>query len=211
MNETSSPWKVQPGHFGTGIQNIHILPNFIDAKDVEAINKFAMTINEWANAKDENEYAEDGTCIYDASYWNNRQCADFILKRISPDIYNLIDTYIDKMANTINSIFSCRVSKRPPCIIRWFSGIEQRPHADKQMPDGSPNPFPTYDINSLFYWNDNFEGGELYYPQYDLEIKPQPGLAVVHPGDINYLHGVRMVTAGERYTTPAFYSVEEFV
>jgi hypothetical protein len=35
----------------------------------------------------------------------------------------------------------------------------------------------------------------------------KPGLAVLHPGDINYLHGVKMVTAGERFTTPAFYTV----
>jgi predicted 2-oxoglutarate/Fe(II)-dependent dioxygenase YbiX len=75
------------------------------------------------------------------------------------------------------------------------------------MNDGSPNPFPDYDLNSLFYYNDDFEGGELYYPDHDISIKPKPGLAVLHPGDINYLHGVKMVTAGERFTTPAFYTV----
>jgi hypothetical protein len=78
------------------------------------------------------------------------------------------------------------------------------------MPDGSPNPFPTYDINSLFYWNDDFEGGELYYPQHDIVVKPKPGLAVVHPGDIHYLHGVKPIISGERFTTPAFYTVESF-
>jgi hypothetical protein len=206
----SSPWKVPPGHFGNGPENIHIFKNFIEKDDVATISDFARTITEWANDKEENEYAEDGTCTYDASYWNNRQCSSTILQRINPDIYALIDKYIDKMAETINNIYNCRVSNRPPCIIRWFAGIEQRPHADKQMNNGSPNPFPTYDINSLFYWNDDFEGGELYYPDHDIIIKPEPGLAVLHPGDIHYLHGVKMVTSGERYTTPAFYSVEEF-
>lgn len=126
-------------------------------------------------------------------------------------MYRLIELYIDKMALLITELYSCRVLSRPPCIIRWFPGIEQRPHADKQMNDGSPNPFPTYDLNSLFYWNDDFEGGELYYPDHDITIKPEPGLAVLHPGDINYLHGVKLVTSGERYTTPAFYSIEEFI
>jgi hypothetical protein len=206
-----SPWKVPPGYFGSGTENIHIFKDFIEKEDLYDISSFARTISEWANDKEENEYAEDGTCTYDASYWNNRQCSGVILKRINPEIYDLIDKYIDKMASLINETYSCRVSKRPPCIIRWFSGIEQRPHADKQMNDGSPNPFTTYDINSLFYYNDDFEGGELYYPQHDITIKPEPGLAVFHPGDINYLHGVRMVTSGERFTTPAFYSVEEFL
>jgi predicted 2-oxoglutarate/Fe(II)-dependent dioxygenase YbiX len=75
------------------------------------------------------------------------------------------------------------------------------------MNNGLPNPFPDYDINSLFYYNDDFDGGELYYPQHGITVKPEPGLAVLHPGDINYLHGVKIVTSGERFTTPAFYSV----
>lgn len=207
---TDSPWKVRPGHFGTGPENIHIFEDFIDAEDVEKVSAFSRTINEWANDKEEDEFDENGVCIYDASYWNNRQCSSQILKRISPEIYSLIDKYIDKMAITIQSTYGCAVSNRPPCIIRWFAGIEQRPHADKQMPDGSPNPFPTYDINSLFYWNDDFEGGELYYPQHDIVVKPKPGLAVVHPGDIHYLHGVKPIISGERFTTPAFYTVESF-
>jgi hypothetical protein len=205
-----SPWKVAPGHFGTGPENIYIFEDFIDADDVRTVSAFSRTISEWANDKEEDEFDENGVCIYDASYWNNRQCSSQILKRISPEIYSLIDKYINKMAKTINLKYECRVSNRPPCIIRWFAGIEQRPHADKQMPDGSPNPFPTYDINSLFYWNDDFEGGELYYPQHDIVVKPKPGLAVVHPGDIHYLHGVKPIISGERFTTPAFYTVESF-
>jgi len=103
--------------------------------------------------------------------------------------------------------FKVKLLIRPPVIIRWFPGIEQKPHADKQLNDGSPNPFPTYDLNSLLYYNDQFDGGELYYPQHDIEIKPEPGLAVAHPGDTYYLHGVKMVTNGERYTTPSFYTI----
>jgi len=206
-----SPWPVPPGTFGTTAWNIRVYKNFIEKDDVARIVKFAKNITEWANQKDENEYAEDGTCTYDASYWNNRQCTHDIIKRLDPQIYDLIDFYIDKMAVAAGEVFKCKLSKRPPCLIRWFPGIEQRPHADKQMPDGSPNPFIDYDINSLFYYNDDFEGGELYYPEHDIVIKPEPGLAVLHPGDIHYLHGVKMVTAGERFTSPAFYTVESFM
>lgn len=208
--ESNSPWKVKPGYFGVGPENIHIFENFIDKEDVVAVGSFAKTITEWSNHRQESEYDENGVCIYDADYWNNRQCTHSILQRISPEIYSLIDSYIDKMAKTIENIYNCNVGKRPPCIIRWFAGIEQRPHADKQMPDGSPNPFPTYDLNSLFYWNDDFEGGELYYPDHDIVVKPKPGLAVFHPGDIHYMHGVKPIISGERFTTPAFYSVESF-
>lgn len=203
-----SPWKVEPGFFGTGPENIHIIKNFIDEKDVATIASFARTIKEWSNGSDVDIFDENGVCTYSASYWNNRQCTWDILERIDKGVYDLIDSYLDKMAVTAGDIFGCKLEKRAPCIVRWFEGIEQRPHADKQMNDGSPNPFTDYDINSLFYWNDDFEGGELYYPQHDIVVKPEPGLAVIHPGDINYLHGVKMVTSGERYTSPAFFTVE---
>jgi len=199
---------ITPGYFGNSINNIKIIKNFIDLEDLKIIQNFLPTINEWMDAG-KNEYSDDGVCLYDASYWSNRQCSHDILFRINLDIYNLIYKYIKKMNYFLEDEFKVKLLSRPPVIIRWFAGLEQKPHADKQLNDGSPNPFPTYDINSLFYYNDEFEGGELYYPQHDKIVRPEPGLAVAHPGDINYLHGVKMVTSGERYTTPSFYTVTE--
>lgn len=199
---------VEPGHFGDSADNIKVVNNFVELEDLKTIQKFLPTINEWMDAG-ENQYAEDGTCTYDASYWSNRQCSWDILQKINIDIYNLVDKYIDKMKKFLEDEFKVSLYKRPPVIVRWFPGLEQKPHADKQLNDGNPNPFPTYDINSLIYYNDDFDGGELYYPQHGVEVKPKPGLAVAHPGDINYLHGVKMVTKGERYTTPSFYTITE--
>jgi predicted 2-oxoglutarate/Fe(II)-dependent dioxygenase YbiX len=201
---------VLPGHFGNSKNNIKIIKNFVELNDLKVIQDFLPTINEWMDAG-ENQYSEDGTCTYDASYWQNRQCSFDILAKINIDIYNLIDKYIIKMQRFLEDQFKVKLSIRPPVIIRWFPGLEQQPHADKQLNDGSPNPFPTYDLNSLIYYNDDFEGGELYYPQHDMVIKPEPGLAVAHPGDINYLHGVKMVTKGERFTTPSFYTITELL
>jgi hypothetical protein len=201
---------ILPGHFGDSKENIKIIDNFIELEDLKIIQKFLPTINEWMDAG-QNQYAEDGTCTYDASYWQNRQCSWDILQRINVDIYNLIDKYIHKMKSFLEDSFKVKLNTRPPVIIRWFPGLEQQPHADKQLNDGSPNPFPTYDINSLFYYNDEFTGGELYYPQHELVVSPKPGLAVAHPGDINYLHGVKKVLSGERYTTPSFYTITELL
>jgi hypothetical protein len=199
---------VEPGHFGSSKSNIKIIDNFIELEDLKIIQKFLPTINEWMDAG-ENQYADDGTCIYDASYWADRQCSWDILQKINIQVYNIIDKYILKMKQSLEQFFNISLSTRPPVIIKWRPGMEQRPHADKQTNDGKPNPFPTYDINSLFYYNDDFEGGELYYPDHDLVVKPKPGLAVAHPGDVNYLHGVKPVISGERYTTPSFYTITE--
>lgn len=201
-----SPWNILPGYFGTGPENIHVFENFIDKEDLKVIQDFCPTINEWNNSK-ESIYAEDGTCLYNAEYWNDRQCSSDILQRLSMPVFEIIDKYITKMQLELERIYNLRLSPRPPVVMKWRPGIEQRPHADKQIEDGRPNAFVDYDLNSLFYYNDDFEGGDLYYPQHDIVVRPKPGLAVAHPGDINYLHGVTLVTKGYRYTTPSFYTV----
>ncbi len=201
-----APWKIAPGHFGSGPENIHVFENFIEKDDLEIIQDFCPTINEWNNSK-ESVYAEDGTCLYNADYWNDRQCSSDILQRLSVPVFKIIEKYINKMQLALEDIYNLKLSPRPPVIMKWRPGIEQRPHADKQLSNGEPNAFVDYDLNSLFYYNDDFEGGELFYPQHDITVKPKPGLAIAHPGDVNYLHGVTMIRSGNRYTTPSFYSV----
>jgi len=206
MNENSL---VKPGHFGSSPDAILQVENLIDKDDLKVIQKFLPTITEWMDSG-KNKYDESGTCIYDAAYWADRQCSSEILERIAPNIHHLVSKYINKLKLIMEDFYKVKLYERPPVIIKWKPGTEQQPHADKQLNDGSPNPFPTYDLNSLFYYNDDFEGGELFYPEFDLTIKPEPGLAVAHPGDIYYLHGVKKVISGYRYTTPSFYTIESF-
>ena len=197
---------IKPGHFGSSKDNIMIMHNFVEENDLKTLQEFFPTITEWENPR-ETEYNEDGECIYDASYWWDRMCSGQILERIAPEIHQLINKYIVKMQNAIENKFSVSLSQRPPVLVRWLHGNEQQPHADKQLNDGTPNPFPTYDINSIIYWNGDFEGGQFYYPEHEIELEIEPGLAVAHPGDVHYLHGVKPVLSGTRWTTPSFYTI----
>jgi Uncharacterized iron-regulated protein len=92
----------------------------------------------------------------------------------------------------------------------WF---KTRSHADKELhegPDaGTPNDFPHYDIASLFYFNDDYEGGELFFPIQGIEFKPVGGSAYFFPGDKGYIHGVRPIISGGRYTSPFFWQILE--
>ena len=85
------------------------------------------------------------------------------------------------------------------------------PHADKELhsgPDaGKTNDFPWYDIAGLFYINDDYEGGELYFPNQGIQFKPKAGSAYFFPGDMNYIHGVTEVKSGIRYTVPFFWTI----
>jgi len=195
-----------PGYFGSSASNIVIIENFVDATDLLEIQNFLPTIARWENSMTD-EFNDDGVCTYDSSYWRDRVCSGQIIGELNPGIYSIIDKYINKMKSVIEDKFFVDVSVRPPVLVRWLPGCFQEPHADKQLNDGSPNPFPEYDINSIIYWTDEFSGGEFYYPEHGIQLKIKAGMAVAHPGDIHYLHGVKKVLSGERWTTPSFYTV----
>jgi hypothetical protein len=50
----------------------------------------------------------------------------------------------------------------------------------------------------IIYLNDDYEGGEICYPEYDIEYKPKAGDLVVHC--VEAPHGVNIVKSGIRYT-----------
>ena len=200
---------VPPGYFGDSSDNIIIIPDLVSPVDLENMSAFMPHIKEWDNPR-ETEYNDEGVCIYDASYWWDRMCSGDILQRINPFIFEIVNKYILKIAEAIEDKFGVSTYSRPPVLVRWLPGNEQLPHADKQLNDGTPNPFPTYDLNSIIYWNDDFEGGQIYYPQHDIELEIKAGMGIAHVGDVNYLHGVKEIKSGIRWTTPSFYTVTGF-
>jgi hypothetical protein len=60
----------------------------------------------------------------------------------------------------------------------------------------------------VMYMND-FEGGELYYPEVGVEYKPESGDLVIHSASKKYRHGVRTVTKGPRYAYTNFIVASE--
>jgi predicted 2-oxoglutarate/Fe(II)-dependent dioxygenase YbiX len=57
-------------------------------------------------------------------------------------------------------------------------------------------------FGAIIYLNEDFEGGELYYPELDFRIKPKANSLVMH--DASLLHQVLEVTEGIRYTLTTF-------
>ena len=107
----------------------------------------------------------------------------------------------------IESLLNVELGFNAPSIVRWLSGNGQAPHADKQMPDGTPNMYQQNDISSLIYLNEDYEGGEIFFPNQAVQLKPPKNGLIFFPGDIFFLHGVTTVTSGIRYTMPSFWKV----
>lgn len=64
--------------------------------------------------------------------------------------------------------------------------------------------------SAIIYINDDYEGGELYFPQHNIQIKPKAGMFAAFPGNDNYLHGITKSFNKNRYTISIWTKFDDF-
>lgn len=190
INKTSI---IPSGYYGDSKDNIVVIKDFISKEDLVQIQDFCLNLNTFLPIP--------------GDIWDNRVCDNSLLSVISPEIDLLLQKYQTKHKTIIEDFFQVKLRNNVPSIVIWRKGDHQPPHADKENLDGTPNSYPENDIASLLYLNDAYEGGEIYFPLQDIQLKMNAGDAVFFPGDFNYQHGVTEVTSGLRFTCPAFWNV----
>lgn len=176
--------------------NAKIQNNFITPEDSKWIIDVVSNIEPW----------ESG---YGSDFWDNRSLnAQKIYndydKQIGQYLFNLrskIKSTIIKMYNLEDDIYPDLTQ-----VIRWFPGMEQPPHADDMSNIEEYGPNRHRDFGAIIYLNDNYSGGHTYYPQYNIEVKPEIGKLAVHPGDTNHFHGVTKIDKNIRYTIVSFWT-----
>ena len=160
-------------------------------------------------------YTERNLHLFDE---NSSQGANFWSKRVI-NYHRVSDAAVRAILIGNNKNVADKIRNRLPQdkpvyadtlqIVRWFKGYELTPHADKENPDGRPHPFPWRDFGSVVYLNDDYIGGEIHFPNKNFQIKPKKGMLAIFPGTVEFLHGVREVTDGVRYTLPSFFTFDQ--
>jgi hypothetical protein len=61
---------------------------------------------------------------------------------------------------------------------------------------------PTYvtTVSIVAYLNDNYDGGEIWFPRFNLSFKPQPGDIIVFPSTYIYEHASQDMISGTKYS-----------
>ncbi len=65
--------------------------------------------------------------------------------------------------------------------------------------DDFPDPQLHRRISTLYYLNDNYSGGEINFPRFNISFKPKENQMILFPSTYVYNHSVSPVTEGERY------------
>lgn len=77
-------------------------------------------------------------------------------------------------------------------LCRWDKGVGAGVHEDTHQN------YTDLIYSSVIYLNENYEGGEIHFPQQKIIHKPKAGQLITFPSP--YWHGVKLVENGIRYT-----------
>ena len=139
-------------------------------------------------------------------YWDGRVISMFSAARrveCGDSVYLFASEIVQRLSSLIQKEFEVNKPVFVDCLdlVRWPVDSELTPHIDE-----IPHAHRLW--GSVIYLNDDYCGGETYYPNLGISVKPESGMAVVHRGDSRHLHGVSRVEGGERFTVASFWGVD---
>jgi Rps23 Pro-64 3,4-dihydroxylase Tpa1-like proline 4-hydroxylase len=191
---------------GTGINNIKVIENYLTDKESET----ALSIIKKYKIKEGVNH----------SYSINN------LEEHSPSEEEKLFTNImrKKLLNTVISEYKMKfIQDRPFMYIVHPTGTYIDPHTDILDIDEPDYENDTYEsqiekypylwsghLSVLAYLNDDYEGGELYFPDFNYSIRPKKNMLILFPGNTHYVHGVSEITSGTRYTISQWTQFSEF-
>lgn len=111
----------------------------------------------------------------------------------------------DKFQEAVQTVFNREVRANTSHAQKWDVGGFASVHSDNSDNDGNPNAFEINKYVAILYINDDYDGGELYFPQHDISFKPNAYSLYTFPGGVENLHGVSEITRGTRYTMVSFW------
>jgi hypothetical protein len=172
-------------------QYVHLIEDFISAEDLEKIQLFCSTA----------EYTESSPLYPIESI---HTCVD----GYETETTEILRKYRNKIYPILEQTYNCSINPESGHseivhIARYRPGTRLNEHADKVCESWR-------DLSNVLYFNDDYEGGEIYFTQYGKEFKPKAGSLLIFPAAANFSHGVREITSGYRLATSTFWVVSEW-
>jgi len=93
-----------------------------------------------------------------------------------------------------------------PTLRKYPTGSSLSEHHDEEenyVVGARPQTFLTEGAMYI-YLNDDYDGGELFFGQLGLRIKPKAGQMIAWPSGLQFSHGVAEVKNGDRYAISSF-------
>lgn len=177
------------------LKNPKSLINLLDSTD--------NRLNEDTDIEQWKEWISDGEINYSFGYKKNikvdmssesDQELALINKIIVDAISKASNHYAEINGINIGTLHQIYASKYP-------DGRAIGPHVDSYKGDSHRI------LSAVLYLNDDYEGGELLFPNQNVKIKPEPGSVAVFPSVEPYYHQSLEIISGMKYAVPGFWYV----
>ncbi|WP_347138870.1 2OG-Fe(II) oxygenase [Paracoccus sp. SSK6] len=171
-------------------------PNFIDpVKNSEILNE-VHSWNDWSAAH-AGRYKDD-KLIETAEI---KEIRDVLVNRKPLQSKTEEHLRIEEAATQGNQLFGIENVRASPYVVsKYVKDCHIRPHTDTDF-FNTPRVY-----TGVYYLNSEYVGGEIYFPTFDISLRPEEGSLVLFLAE--YLHGVMPIKSGERYSIVWFGEVE---
>lgn len=171
-----------------------ILPNFLPVQTCQKISTWAAESNRWEDA---------------LPPWNQRsinlESMDGHIRSCLLDIFTDVKAKLRDYWHNTNPLYGDIFQ-----IVRWQPGDKlEPPHADAEHINGDPHPFAYREYAAIIYLNQDYTGGQIYFPGFRMIPEISTGTLAIFPGTLDYLHGVTPVRSGTRYTIAGFLTSQQ--
>lgn len=166
---------------------IHYVPEFMPRHIANMLNRYAV--------QNDSKFSDYGNTEQEFKVHTYHE-----IMKIDPDILAIMQEYAKKVYAYVLENFEGPFEEFIPTkthIARFTPGKGMHEHFDSSRPN---------DIATLIYLNDNYFGGEIYFPEHGIGFKPQPGDLLCFPDNPSFIHGVNPVIGATRYTTPRWFT-----
>ena len=175
---------------------VNSVPNFLRRDDCERIIHSVTRLRDWP--------------VCEVDFWDNRVMSSrYIRNNLDPATADLLDLIALRTARFIEEAYQQdRIYPDALDVVRWFPEMKQPVHCDDMSISGIHGFYHRL-YGAILYLNDDYEGGETFYPEWDFKVKPEAGTLVVHPGDGPHRHGVTKIKNRTRYTVASFWTIDK--
>lgn len=145
-------------------------------------------------------FSSDNEILYGSYIGGQNPLPDSLLEPIKSLLFRCLEHYTENTGLTFGWVPDFyRIQK-------YSLNAYMGPHVDSI--DKTQSKYPT--ISIVLYLNDNYEGGNICFPEQNLDIKPEAGSMIIFPSYPPYYHDPKPVTKGTKYMCPIFCFKEAF-
>ena len=184
------PGIVLINNIGNGQKYINTVENYVSEGRLEWVSDTNKKIDEDVNKK-----AMSTMYINNIRRWGLKDPKNPTNKELlHEEIYNRFEKdFVFAYKKYIETFRVPITQKEDYEILKYNEGNFFIDHVDDGL-------FMSRKVSIVYYFNDDYDGGEIVFPRFDVEIKPKANQLALFPANYMYNHNVNKVTKGTRYS-----------